>query len=290
MVVMIRRIAVLLLALVLLSTFSAWAAAPHESEIETPYAAIQRLNREKTFATRIPGGKDVALGDDPWQVGLLAANIISDFDAQFCGGVWIGGRTVVTSAHCVVNRAASDIHLIANVVDLDSRPQRIAIKKIWPNMSFQWAQSPPRSNDLVVLELYNDLPVHHLAIPEESTEKAMLVVGAKARVTGWGVVNRAGDKAAILQGGQLLVSSMDACRKSYGNDLKANQFCAGTGKPDTCRGDSGGPLSIKDEQGNSWLVGLITWGPTKCGEGSGVYTRVVAQRGYITEQQRRFTQ
>lgn len=90
----------------------------------------------------------------------------------------------------------------------------------------------------------------------------------------------------------------------YGTDFRAaDMICAGkttgsTTVPDSCRGDSGGPLlkltdnSMTMQQAattaSAWrLVGVVSWGPSDCGvpQFPGVYARVGAPelRSYITD-------
>ena len=53
-------------------------------------------------------------------------------------------------------------------------------------------------------------------------------------------------------------------------------ICAGTTNADSCSGDSGGPLVYRASQNDPWtLIGLVSFGDTKCGEGkAGVYSSV----------------
>lgn len=43
-------------------------------------------------------------------------------------------------------------------------------------------------------------------------------------------------------------------------------ICAGISKGgrDSCEGDSGGPLTMIDHDGRSYLVGIISWGIGEC--------------------------
>ena len=37
-------------------------------------------------------------------------------------------------------------------------------------------------------------------------------------------------------------------------------ICAGDNKRDSCKGDSGGPLTCSDENGDDYLCGIVSWG------------------------------
>ena len=44
---------------------------------------------------------------------------------------------------------------------------------------------------------------------------------------------------------------------------------------DSCGGDSGGPMTFRHSVNDPWyLVGLVSYGATKCGDKPGVYTYV----------------
>ena len=52
---------------------------------------------------------------------------------------------------------------------------------------------------------------------------------------------------------------------SYAGLISDDMLCAGgVGGKDTCRGDSGGPLTVK-VSGHHTLVGVVSWGTVKCG-------------------------
>ena len=54
-----------------------------------------------------------------------------------------------------------------------------------------------------------------------------------------------------------------------------------TGK-DSCGGDSGGPMTYRHSVNDPWyLVGLVSYGSTKCGDKPGVYTYVPHYIGWI---------
>ena len=55
----------------------------------------------------IVGGNIAAAGRWPWQVGLVQANISSNFNAQFCGGTLVDELFVVTAAHCITENNGS---------------------------------------------------------------------------------------------------------------------------------------------------------------------------------------
>ena len=57
-------------------------------------------------------------------------------------------------------------------------------------------------------------------------------------------------------------------------------FAGGKGQPDTCKGDSGGPVFAKAPSGQLLLLGLTSRGSSIC-EAGGVYTRVGAHLPWL---------
>lgn len=90
----------------------------------------------------------------------------------------------------------------------------------------------------------------------------------------------------VLKRAFIPVVSFKMCKNNYArryhgklDHVTDNMFCAGEGREDSCRGDSGGPAVI---DGN--LVGIVSFG-LECGseEFPGVYTRVYVYRDWIAE-------
>lgn len=103
------------------------------------------------------------------------------------------------------------------------------------------------------------------------------------------------DLAQIYQKVSLNYVQPEQCRQQYGRERRLpdglidHQMCAqgslqGDIRPDTCSGDSGGPLQVKllaNGRMTSFIVGVTSFGKS-CGlEEPGVYTRVAAFRDFI---------
>jgi hypothetical protein len=78
------------------------------------------------------------------------------------------------------------------------------------------------------------------------------------------------------------------CRQQYeGTKIGAEQICAGLdeGGRDSCGGDSGGPLIVRDERGCPRQIGLVSWGGAMCAASRafGVYTRLSAYADWLRD-------
>jgi len=122
--------------------------------------------------------------------------------------------------------------------------------------------------------------------------------GTKAIISGWGTFNRIVSSLTPLRAAEIAVVDFDGC--NYENkiskavrteanaihfgakpqevrngcieciadmfSLTENMFCAGKlhSGIDRCLGDSGGPLMVKDDEGNFVLAGVVSFGQRKC--------------------------
>ena len=143
----------------------------------------------------------------------------------------------------------------------------------------------PRQAKLNVLVQMACLP----AFPEEfrcqlnvGNEDADLV-GTKASVVGWGKTdanqhtdhNGAGSRTQQFV--ELPILSTGQCKsKNKGFIPRNTQICAGGSAKDACRGDSGGGIFIRGNEGKPWYaIGIVSFGSRDCGNGNaGVYTRI----------------
>ena len=89
--------------------------------------------------------------------------------------------------------------------------------------------------------------------------------GQTFTVSGWGTNAHNGSQNNQLHHVQVPSVSDQDCQEGYGADTITEQMmCAGNfsdGGIDSCKGDSGGPLTWVDpDSGKVKLVGVISWG------------------------------
>lgn len=123
-----------------------------------------------------------------------------------------------------------------------------------------------------------------MCLPKE-IEREQDLVNRYPSSTGWGVTENGSSSSAKLRV-QVPILSQEQCRMTFKGitTITDGQICAGgeEGK-DSCSGDSGGALSLKDHR-NRWnLIGIISFGRRMCGEAGfpGVHTRVSMYRDWI---------
>ena len=98
-------------------------------------------------------------------------------------------------------------------------------------------------------------------------------LAAEAYVSGWGRTGTfsifASPTADVLQKARLQIVDQQTCRsiaRSRDTSLTENMICAGGSGKSSCKGDSGGPLTCKDEDGEKYLCGIVFWGWVLCGQ------------------------
>jgi secreted trypsin-like serine protease len=234
----------------------------------------------------VVGGTLTSTQQAPWVVALSSrARFGSARSGQFCGGVAVGPRTVLTAAHCVGTEALGvsdwhqvpDLRVIAGRTDLSgSSGEEVQLSDIWVDPSYN-----PSTNADDVAAITTAQPLQDAApIPmAQSSDTADYRAGTPADVYGWGDTTGNGTYPATLHTARIDILADSECQKAYpggasGTYDARSMVCGGveSGGRDACQGDSGGPLVVAGR-----LVGLVSWGDGCALAGyPGVYTRISA--------------
>ncbi|CAL4064900.1 unnamed protein product [Meganyctiphanes norvegica] len=247
---------------------------------------------------RIIDGENAPLGFWPWIV--VFRGFSGSKQTWFCGGSLINKRYVLTAAHCF--RSSSTIrplfarigeHNLATDPDCADglcapKPQDIQFDVI---LHPQYNKGCSHCNDIALIRLKQDVIMDEIGFvrpiclpvdPEKDMGFRMSTwQNLQAVAAGWGSTAR--DHKKFVQPDILQQVSLPLKELNYCRSLKRNYFepqsvmCAGGLGQDTCRADSGGPLTL----GNSvdtkrFLIGLTSLGPVECGSANsqGLYTNV----------------
>lgn len=241
-------------------------------------------------ASAIVGGTRADPAAWPFVVAIVRAQRRDDVAGQFCGGSLIAPRAVLTAAHCLDGRA---LEVLAGTTTLSAgggETARVAERRLAPG--YDPVDTEP---DLAVLVLDRPLstPVVAVAGPAEAGAPAggaLTAPGRPVAAAGWGLTRRAPRVFADdLRAAHLRVLPDWACAAAHGELwIPRTQLCAGTptARPDTCAGDSGGPLIARTAGGAPRLVGVVSYGGEDCGlpERPGVYARTAPFARWIARE------
>jgi secreted trypsin-like serine protease len=251
----------------------------------------------------IVGGTPAPAGAWPSIAALLHTAVADPFQAQFCGGTLIDAAWVLTAAHCVEGESPASVKVAVGALRLSAitAGQRTGVVRViihpdWNTTSF--------ANDVALLQLATPSAHQRMDLLSPLDDSAM-VGGQDASVAGWGcalepvfdpvqndvVCPPGGFPDALLQAPVDILDNAQCSGSSSAGArfVPAIMVCAGNfdaGRPDTCFGDSGGPLTIAGSSGAAVLVGDTSFGEAGCvlpGRPT-AYGRLSAFRSWVYQQ------
>ncbi|XP_069890026.1 calcium-dependent serine proteinase-like [Dipodomys merriami] len=247
---------------------------------------------------RIFGGGAAEAEQVPWQVFLRDA-------ATWAGGALVAARWVLTAAHAVDGAAppaafagsasarSSDLRLAQAL-----RPRRVFLHPGW-KAGLDPGARRDFDHDIALLQLREPVQmgprVGPICLPGRS-EAYTPSAGDVGLIAGWGGTERR-ERALTLRAALVPVVPAQRCRQAAADAqggvyaFTDNMICAGGRGVDSCQGDSGGALAVRDPQHDDdddrprfYVAGLVSWGK-KCGT-YGVYTKVSRYLDWILETMR----
>ncbi|XP_011206508.1 trypsin zeta [Bactrocera dorsalis] len=232
---------------------------------------------------RIVGGYTVDITAHPHQVSMRYKGILTPQNSYThnCGGSIYSKYLVVTAAHCVIGKVASQYQIVAGANEKRSvNGVVVPVKEII--MHEQYTPST-YNNDIALIVLGAPLPINNVTIKAIPLADKPSANGAISVVTGWGTLTEGGVSPDLLQEVKVPIVSNEICQQDYRNSLISDaMLCAGVrgvGGKDACQGDSGGPLLVDGK-----LAGVVSWG-SGCARANapGVYANVTHLRSWLDE-------
>lgn len=242
-------------------------------------------------AFRISGGHPVSeetfYGEAPWMARIIVNGVFS------CGGSLINQQAVLTGAHCVQGKRASDIAVEVGEWDTASTKEPIAPQKqtainivLHPDFNDKNLQ-----NGLAIVFLPRPFTISETVDTICTPDSLREVDTTSCVAVGWGKEDL-GQKyqlRPVLRKVSMPLMDKDKCvtrlrstRLGQWFTLLPGFLCAGgVSDGDTCKGDGGGPLycPMKTEPNRLAVVGVTAWG-IDCGKGNP--TVFVSVSDYIT--------
>lgn len=238
--------------------------------------------------SRIINGAPSAKGDWPFMAALISTGKTASL-GQFCGGSFIGGRYVLTAAHCVNQTSPDKIEVSVGIHDLSNEAtegQRVGVQAIYMHENYDANLS---DNDIAIIELDREITATNIQLASNTLVDSLETSNPDLTVIGWGNMSTTSDLFPnTLYQVNVPYVDRSTCQNIGGNysTVGDDAICAGyaEGGKDSCQGDSGGPLLYNDN-GTYKQVGVVSWGK-ECAQPNayGVYTNVgYFNQGWITQ-------
>ncbi|KAL0132021.1 hypothetical protein PUN28_000055 [Cardiocondyla obscurior] len=230
--------------------------------------------------TRIAGGQPADPKEWPWMAALLRQGAI-----QYCGGVLITDRHVLTAAHCVYRYKPRDVTVRLGEYDFttseETRSLDFMVSEIRIHRDFKLNTY---EHDIAIIKIHRPTTFNSYIWPICLPPVQQSFENKNAIVTGWGTQYYGGPASTVLLETAVPVWPQERCVRSFTQLIPNTTLCAGAyeGGRDACQGDSGGPLLHQLANGRWVNIGIVSWG-IRCGEPGypGIYTRVSSYLDWI---------
>merc|ERR1712156_1115942 len=161
--------------------------------------------------SRIVGGQETEENEYPWQVALVSTGW---WHYPWCGGTLISSTHVLTAAHCVWEKEASDIQVLLrehNTADSVTKTADVAEIITHPD----WDR-PTIDNDYAILRLAKPVKFNKKVAPAcLPADTAATYAGVLATATGWGKLETESNKSPTLQEVDLTVTTQSDCSNAW---------------------------------------------------------------------------
>ena len=250
---------------------------------------------KKEQVVRIVNGQEARRGELPYQASLQlnsGSRLMSRKSGHFCGAAFIGSGWVLTAAHCVRGESARKLSVVGGTNDItDKTSPAFHVTKIIMHKY----KHKTKVNDVALLQIqrqsqqYQRTRKTHQIIPVALCKESFEPQGRSCTVSGWGHLKSKGSSVPDkLREVSVRVLHDAVCKQmlsGYPWDPDTeSMLCAGGEDKDACQGDSGGPMVCQDDNGDSCIAGVVSWGVGCATEGiPGVYTNVRKYNNWIQE-------
>ncbi|XP_049309710.1 trypsin eta-like [Bactrocera dorsalis] len=241
------------------------------------FGAARDNARSQLSQNRIIGGDDVSIVHYAHQVSLRRKTCQECAYLHLCGGNILNEDTVLTAAHCVIDRDIRNFIVVAGTGQRTASDGTVVlIEKI---VTHERYNASITDYDVALLFLATPLTLDRVFTAAVPLVQSTPEIDAKATITGWGTLSEGGMAALQLQAVNVFVLDRAQCSAAYGDRFTAAMLCASAkdGGKDACQMDAGGPLLVENQ-----LAGIISWA-IGCArpENPGVYVNVSHVRQWI---------
>lgn len=237
---------------------------------------------------RVYNGKPIGKEDIPWMVQIAAFYDLSSDVAKTCAGSIITRNIILTASHCLFEPGAFALKVMVlydSKLNVHGKAYLAEKMMVHP----KYVSKTRIVHDIALLKLAVDLEFNRLVKPVCLPTEKMNLGGKTLVVAGWGRTESAKESKVILHAE--LVALTDAkCKKvlrRYANPFTLQRLrpgpavCAYGRNKGACKGDSGGPLTLANDDGRTVQVGIVSFGMRCPSTIPTVYTSVSSHMKWI---------
>ncbi|XP_045453939.1 collagenase-like [Melitaea cinxia] len=229
--------------------------------------AVGFLEDIKLRTDRVTGGWPAQDGQFPYQVSIRMISNVGNMIT--CGGSIVDNEWIITSAHCLANR----ISYLVRLGTIDIRRPLYMIEQDYRDAVYHPEFDTGNSNrvqqhDVALLKLSIKVAYGPTIQPVRIQNTQQIYTNYENRVltvSGFGYHDdswNGGTDSDIMLWTHLVGLSNEYCLNYY-TRVYETTLCAryyNSTDQSACYGDSGGPLTIKDEDGKDTMVGIVHYG------------------------------
>lgn len=269
-------------------------AVPYTGPAFTPGATGPAFPATGTTSSgstpRVVGGAPAQSSAFPGVVGIVTNFWVDNGNGtaspwiSTCTGTVVSATQILTAGHCDTDFALGYTVVVAGRNSLSDNTSGYVgtVKSTWTDQSYSYSSTGIPSDDVSVITLWKPLPVAYTPVTLTAQgDQTPYTAGTSATVVGYGETTAGTPgSAGTLNQATVTIQSDATCTSAMPGYAATTMTCAGlpTGGPDSCNGDSGGPLFVSNAE-----AAIVDWGSSNCGSPGtyGVYERLSAYNAAI---------